>query len=111
MASLIPFRPSDTNYRLAIAFDNVPVFIDTRWNERDQAWYIDFREEDETPIALGIKVVIGTNLGRRSTHKFFVSQIFVPFDTSGVGRDAGFDDLGARVIVQRFTLVDLGFRG
>lgn len=107
MVATIPFRPSDNNYRLVVPFDNVVTIIDTRWNERDGAWYIDFRQEDETPIALGVKIVLGVNLGRRSTHDFFKTQVFVPFDTSGSGKDARFDELGARVIVQRLTIADV----
>ncbi len=107
MVAVIPFRPSDNNYRLVVPFDNVPTLIDTRWNAIDEAWYIDLRAEDESPIALNLKIVLGTNLARRSTHPFFYGQVLVPFDTSGKKKDAGYDDLGARVIVQRFTIADI----
>lgn len=107
MVAVIPFRPSDNNYRLTVPFDNIPTLIDTRWSARDEAWYIDFREEDETPIMLGVKIVLGVNLARQSTNPFFRTQMFVPFDTSGTDVEAGFDDLGSRVIVQRLTIADL----
>lgn len=107
MVATIPFRISDNNYRLVVPFNNIPTIIDTRWSARDEAWYLDFRQEDETPIILGVKVVLGVNLGRQSTDPFFQSQMFVPFDTSGADIEAGFDDLGGRVIVQRLTIADL----
>ncbi len=107
MVAVLPFIPSSNNYRLIVPFDSVPTLIDTRWNARDAAWYIDFREEDETLILGGIKIVLGVNLGRRSTHSFFLNNLFLAFDTSGQGLDAGYDDLGARVVVQRITIADI----
>lgn len=101
---IIPFRPSETNYTLTLPFDNVPILIDVHWNDVEQAWYIDFREEDETLMAGNIKVVLGVNLARRSNHPFFRSNLFVAFDTGPDDLDPGFDDLGVRVIVQRFTI-------
>jgi len=110
MADAIPFIPSDNNYRLVTSFDGTRYLVDVHWNSVDGvgAWYFDLREEDETPIRLGIKVVLGVNLGRASTHKFFQENILRAIDTSNAGLDAGYDDLGARVIVVRTKLTDLG---
>ena len=98
MPSRIPFQPSQNNYRMLVPMDNQVFIIDPKWNEQDQAWYFDLREQDETPILIGVKVVLG-KLGRTSTHQFFKDRTIDVIDTSGGRLDPGFDDLGARVQV------------
>lgn len=105
----IPFLPSDNNYRLAIPIDTVMYLFDTHWNSKDQSWYFDLREQDESPIALGVRVVLGASLGRSSHHPFFTKYMLHAIDTTGEGREAGFDDLGARVVVRLSSIADLGF--
>lgn len=99
MPGYIPFIPSRTNYVLSLAIGSVRYLFNTHWNSRDEAWYFDLREEDETPICLGIKVVLGVQLGHTSPHKFFQANMMRAIDTTGVGTDAGFDDLGVRIQV------------
>ena len=107
----IPFIPSDNNYRLRVPLAGTMYLFDVHWNSRDSdgagAWYFDIREEDETPIALGVKVVLGGRIGFGNTHIFFKQHSLSVFDTSGTGVDAGYDDLGARVIVLHETADDI----
>ncbi len=76
--------------------------IRQRWNTRDAAWYLDLYDVNRDPIFQGIKVVIGTGLGRRVADPR-MPGVFVAADletvTAGVSRDATFDDLGTRVRV------------
>jgi hypothetical protein len=109
MPLLVPFTPSLPNYRFNTGFDGTIVTFQTLWNARDAAWYFDLFAADASIIALGIKVVLGVNLGRKSTHPFFFSNLLRAYDTSNQGRDAGIDDLGARVQVVRFSLAELLF--
>jgi hypothetical protein len=99
MPVYIPFQPSRNNYRLVVPLNSVPFIFDVRWNSRDNAWYFDLREEDETAIRCGNKILVGSKIGRASNHGFFVQRSFDVVDTSGSGTDAGYDDLGARVQV------------
>lgn len=103
MSDTIPTQQSIPNYRIGVPIDGTLFLFDFRWNARDAAWYFDMYEADETPIVVGVKIVLGTYLGRRCTHPFFASNVLVARDTSGQGLDAGFDDLGARVVLLRFT--------
>ena len=108
MSRVIPFRPADNNYRLSISVDGSVVLFDVRWNSLPAGgWFLDLREQDESPIDLGIKIVLGVNLGRRSTHPFFRTYLLRAFDTSGVGADPGYDELGRRVIVKLFTVDEI----
>ena len=107
----IPFITSDNNYRLRVPLSGTTYLFDVHWNSRDSdgagAWYFDLREEDETPIALGVKVVLGAKIGYGNTHPFFKSHTLDVLDTSGEGRDAGYDDLGARVALVHHTVAEL----
>ncbi len=107
MADLIPFVQSDNNYVLGVPFGDVRYMMTVRWNSRDAAWYMDIRLEDDTPVALGLKLVLGPPLGRRSTDPFFQTNILQVVDTTGTGVDAAFDDLGGRIQVMHLTLDDL----
>jgi hypothetical protein len=98
MASRIPLIPSRNNHTLVVPIAGAKYLFDNiHWNSFEQAWYFDLREEDETPIALGIKLVLGVRFGRTSIHPFFRANMLHLYDTSGQRKDPGFDDLGDRV--------------
>lgn len=97
----IPFDVSRNNQRLLVPLNSeVYIFDNIHWNSQDptgSAWYFDLREEDETLIAGGIKLVLGALIGRNSDHAFFDKYKLILVDTSGEERDPGFDDLGSRI--------------
>lgn len=79
--------------------DNAQFIFDVQWNDRDAAWYFNVLDTNENPIYVGIKVVLGTYLGRRCTDPSFPRGIMLANDLSGSGLDPGIDDLGGRVEV------------
>jgi hypothetical protein len=84
--------------------------FNTRWNSRDAAWYIDIYENDYTPIALGVKLVLGLQLGRAMKYrKFFQEHVLQVIDTANTQTDAGYDDLGDRVVVMHMSMTE--FKG
>ena len=99
MPNLIPFIVGDNNYRLAVPLDDTTYLFDVRWNSRDAAWYMDILTEAEVPIGSGLKLVLGAPIGKHNPNLFFREHTFTVIDTSGENRDAGYDDLGARVVV------------
>ncbi len=99
MASEVPFVPSVPHQELEVAIAGLTVIMTARWNDRDRAFYLDVFESDNTPIARGLKVVLGVKLGRKSTHKFFVGRALFAVDNSNTGQECGIDDLGARVSI------------
>lgn len=107
MPTQIPLVPGDPNYRLETTIDGVPYIMDMRWNSRDAAHYMDLYTEDETPIVLGLKLVLGVYLGRYINHTLFRNGAFVMVDTSGQRRDATLDDIGARVQLIRYTIPEI----
>lgn len=95
------------SFRVGVTIDSEQYIVDGRWNGRDQAWYLDWYEVNLTPIIYGMKVVLGTFLGRRSNHKLFRDGVLVAVDLSGQGRDAGYDDLGTRVVLEWIPVLEL----
>ena len=107
MAIRLPFTPSVFNYRVGTTIEGVQYLFDVRWNGREQAWYFDLLDQDADMIRAGIKIVLGAMLGVRCADPRFPNGEFVATDLSNSGVDAGFDDLGVRVIVRFFTAEEL----
>lgn len=110
----VPFQPSIGNYRFGCAIAGAQYIFDVRWNARDNggagAWYFDVSEIDETSIIRGVKVVLGTYLGRSSKHHLFSDGVFVAADLSGQQKEPGFDDLGVRVSIVYIPVLELRIR-
>lgn len=102
----IPFIPSDNNYTLQVPLGGVVYLFDVRWNARDLAWYFDLRNADQTPIVYGVKIVLGGQLAHWCRDPFFRENVLQVDDTSGAMRDAGYDDLGVRVVVLHTTMAE-----
>jgi hypothetical protein len=105
--SIIPFIPGDGNYRFSTTLNDEQYTFDVRWNSRDEAWYFDMLDAEGVMIVAGVKIVLGTYLGRRSAHPFFSSNVIAAIDTTLAEQDPTFDDLGVRVLVQHYPINDL----
>lgn len=103
----LPLVPTIPSYRVGTALADVQYILDVRWNERDAAWYLDVLAEDETPLRVGIRVVLGAMLGGRSVHPGFPAGLMIAADLTDSGHDAGLDDLGARVVINFYTVAEL----
>lgn len=115
---ILPFKPSIGHYDFDTDIDEKTYHFDVQWNARDNidrvtgiargSWYFDVFEQDgKTAIALGVKIVLGGYLGRRTNHPLFRRGVFVAVDTTGKGRDALFDDMGTRVVVKYYTALEI----
>jgi hypothetical protein len=105
--NVLPFIPSDPNYAFNTTLNGEQYFFDVRWNTRDEAWYFDLSDATGTAIVKGVKIVLGTFLGRQCPHPFFDENVFAVIDTTLDNLDPTFDDLGVRVLVQHYTIVAL----
>lgn len=99
----IPLIAGNPYYRVATSIEGVTYVFVVRWNRRDQAWYFDIFDAQNTLISRAIKIVLGGYLGRASNHPLFRGGVFVAADTSGAGQEATFDDLGSRVELRYLT--------
>jgi hypothetical protein len=87
--------------------DDVPYVFRVYWSIRDRddgtgvegAWYFDVSEADDTPIASGIKIVLGVFLARTTRHALTRRGALLAYDTTRQDAEATFTDLGWRVLV------------
>jgi hypothetical protein len=107
MAQQLPLVPAIANYDFATVLGGTTYVFNVYWNARDAAWYLDLLAEDETPIRHGVKILLGSPLGRRSASPLFPAGVLLASDLSGENLDATFDDLGTRVVVYFFTADEL----
>lgn len=94
---LITLPTSNPSFFFTTVLDGVHYGFDFNWNDRDQAWYFDVSDGAGNLIQAGIKLVLGAYLGRAMRVPPFSTGVFVAVDTSGEQKDAGIDDLGARI--------------
>jgi hypothetical protein len=115
VASIIPFTPGDPDQFIEIQLDDEQYVLRARWNASDDdnagAWYLDAWERDgKTPIAFGVKLVLGVMLGRSYNHPLFIGGLFLLDETDrGVG--AGLFDLGGRCNLVHLTTADAVLMG
>lgn len=103
----IPFVGGIGYYRFGTTIESTPYLFDVRWNDRDQSWRFDVLEIDETLIAAGIRINLGVYMGRQYNHPLFKGGVFVAVDLSGKRIEAGYLDLGTRVVVQYIPVLEL----
>lgn len=103
----LPFVPSIGFYRFGTTIEEVPYVFDVRWNDRDKSWRFDVMEIDETMIVAGVRVVLGAYLGKQCNHRLFRRGVIVAVDLSGQRREATYDDLGTRVVLQYIPVLEL----
>lgn len=112
---IIPFKPSEPDQQFTLQLGDSQFTIRALWNARSKQWFMDVYELDGKPIMRSIAIVLGTFLGRTSTHALFRGGSFVVVDNTRSQTDAGLDDLGTRVEVRYYrndeVLAQLGAVG
>jgi hypothetical protein len=103
MPELLPIDAAAPHYQIGTSIDGAQYVLEVRWNQRDEAWYLDILDEDEDPIAHGIKIVLGSVLGKRCVDPRMPAGALIAADLSGAGLDATLDDLGTRVVVYYYS--------
>ncbi len=116
MPTALPLVPSVGTYRFATTLEAYgdgaateprEYVIRVRWNDRAKGWFLDVLKADETPLRVGLRLVLGAIIGGRCVDLEFPAGALYPCDLSGEGVEAGFDDLGTRVVVYYYTVEEL----
>jgi hypothetical protein len=107
MAEIIPFVPGIPHQSIEVTLAGTPMVVEARWNAVDAAYYLDFYDADNNPIARSLKVVLGANLVNRSTHELLRGRAVFAVNYSDTYAECGIDDLGARIQVVFFTEMDM----
>lgn len=103
----LPLVPSLPHYTFNTVLGDTAYNFEIRWNGRDAAWYMSVFEQDETPIFVNAKIVLGANIGRKANHPLVLTGVFLAIDTEKTGIDATLDDLGSRIQVRYYTDFDI----
>lgn len=74
---------------ITVDLDQETFRIDLRWNSREEAWYMDVRQVDDTPIRIGVKVTPQ-------------APINLPYHTEGMPRGV------LQVLPERSTILRVG---
>ena len=104
----IPTSQTLASYVQKTSLDGQTYTLEFRWNAREEFWYMNLLTADEDPIAMGIKLVSDWSLLRRVTDPRKPPGALMAIDTTTSGVDAGFDELGTRVMLLYFDEAELG---
>lgn len=105
--SVIPLAPGNPFYNFNTVLGGVLFFFTVRWNSRDAAWYLDMYDSDDKLMIAGEKLVLGAYIGRKSSHEWFSVNTLACIDSTLDELDAGFNDLGSRILLQCYPFEDL----
>lgn len=93
---LIPTTPGAPYHTQKTRLDGRDYVLQFAWNEREARWYLSLFDEEEQPLALGIKLVANWPLLRfyRFDPRVPPGELMV-VDLTGDGSPPGLDELGA----------------
>lgn len=82
------------------------------WADREACFYLNIADQDETPLATGIKLVVGWPLLRRFVDARLPPGLFMCVDMSGAGAEIATPlELGYRVPLLYVTSDDVSIAG
>lgn len=97
----LPLRSDVPRFDFIQTLDGVAYKFLFAWNTRDSSWYFSLFLEDDTPVFLGVKVVVNWPLNRRRS-SVSPPGMFRAVDARNLDENPGLTDLGKRVRVLYF---------
>ncbi len=107
MSVKIPIKPVGALFSFTIELEGVTYALTFRWNDRDEAWFMDIGDGAGADIITGIRVVIRQGLLGRAASSLLPPGEIMAFDTSDTNVEATFEDFGLRVQLVYLTAADL----
>lgn len=105
MATLKIPTSSEAYYRQRTQLNGVSYVFVFKFNSREGIWSFDLLDQDEDPIALGVRVVVGVELlrwvvdSRKPTGTLLCVDLQSESTTLQDSRDPGIFELGARWVL------------
>jgi hypothetical protein len=106
----LPFRGSVAVYDFSTTIGSATYTFLVGWNYRENAWYMNITDADNNVIINSVKLCLGAFLGRTAAVSPFTDGVLVAIDRNAIndgGVEAGFDDLGTRVVIRYVETADL----
>ena len=106
----LPFRGSLAAYDFSTTIGSATYTFLVGWNYRENAWYVSITDADNNVVISSVKLCLGAFLGRTAAAPPFTDGVLVAIDTNSIndgGVEAGFDDLGSRVVIRYVETADL----
>lgn len=97
----IPVRASSTrpSTRQRVRLDGRDFLLDFDWNGREGFWYVHVSDQSGAAIVCGLKLTVDGRIGHQTVDPRAPAGGLAVVDTSGLGLEAGIDDLVARVLL------------
>jgi len=100
---IVPTTSDYPAYSMTVTLEGEVYRLVFRWNVRGAFWTMDVKEQDETVLLAGIKLVANWPLTDRYVNPDLPPGDFMAYDTAGTGLDPGREDLGGRVLLLYLT--------
>jgi len=111
MAVIIPiFSSASPRFDMTIELDNVSYHLFFSWNDREEAWYMDIKDNQDILIQSGIKLSIGYQLiTQYKANPLLPLGDFFVIDTSPNEVEAGisYEGLGSRYQLIYYTYEEI----
>jgi hypothetical protein len=100
--------PTVTEYNQLTQLEGIEYLLSFYWSDREAGLYLSLLDQDQNPIAVGIKLVLGSSLLAKYTDPRLPPGILYLYDTSGQGLDIqALGDLGTRIELLYLTSDEL----
>ena len=100
MPVIVPTQADVPWYRQRTTLDGRDYVMSLRWNERNGNWYMDLHDQDDVPLAVGVKLVANNPLMRSYIDERLPPGMLMVVDMEGngdvSGRDPGLCHMGVR---------------
>lgn len=96
----LPVNQTGSWFQFSTELDGVTYGFEFRWNEREGFWFCTLRDGEGNALVSGRKVVLGSLFRKyRSRAGVFQAADVYAVDTGAGDVDAGYADLGRRVLI------------
>lgn len=100
MSTVLPIDQTGSWFQFQTELDGVTYGFEFRWNEREGFWFCTMRDGEGNAIVSGRKVVLGPLFAKyRSREPVWPAADVYALDTGAGDVDAGYADLGRRVLL------------
>jgi hypothetical protein len=111
MPLLIPTSVDLSSYVQRTTMDGVDYLLRFQFNQRLGRWFVDVRDVEENPIAMGLPLVVNYEIGRWVVDERWLAGRLATLDQEAANdqeaRDPGLIDLGARVLLSYLEAAEL----